>query len=357
MISRVARLGWAPLLVSMFAAGTASGAEFMFRAMVGERPVEGQALFWNSSQMLLLARDGQLEQFDPRQATGGKMIAPEFIPYSMEETRQRLLQEFGPGFRVTTAGHHYVVHAANQSSDWASRFETLYRQFHSYFRVRGFQLEEPRVPLVAVVFPTRDDYITFVRGQGIKFQESMLGHYDPQSNRVLMYDQSRSTGADETLETIIHEATHQTAYNVGLHSRVAVTPRWLVEGLAMMFEVEGVYGNSLGQGREHRVHPGRLADFRSHVAATGGKGLIRRIVASDQAFHSDAIAAYGSAWALSFYLSETRPRQYEAYLKLTADRPPLANYPPKERLDDFASQFGGDLVQLESDLLRWIERL
>ena len=40
-------------------------------------------------------------------------------------------------------------------------------------------------------------------------------------------------------DTIIHEATHQTAYNVGVHARFADQPRWLVEGLAMMFEAEG----------------------------------------------------------------------------------------------------------------------
>src|SRR5262245_20690259 len=32
-------------------------------------------------------------------------------------------------------------------------------------------------------------------------------------------------------DTMIHEATHQVAFNTGLHSRLGCNPKWVVEGL------------------------------------------------------------------------------------------------------------------------------
>ena len=57
-----------------------------------------------------------------------------------------------------------------------------------------------------------------------------LGHYDPTTNRVFLFDvTSESGGGDwsENAATIIHEAAHQTAYNVGVHKRFTAAPRWL----------------------------------------------------------------------------------------------------------------------------------
>ena len=74
-------------------------------------------------------------------------------------------------------------------------------------------------------------------------QPGTLGHYDPASNRVFLFDATKDAGYDwsENADTIIHEATHQTAYNVGVHKRFIAAPRWMVEGLATMFEARGVW--------------------------------------------------------------------------------------------------------------------
>ena len=39
-----------------------------------------------------------------------------------------------------------------------------------------------------------------------------------------------------TVSTIVHEATHQIAFNCGLHTRLSDCPRWFSEGIAMYFE-------------------------------------------------------------------------------------------------------------------------
>jgi len=58
---------------------------------------------------------------------------------------------------------------------------------------------------------------------------------------------------------------------------------------------------------------------------------------------------------LTFFLAETEPAKYVRYLKLTAARPPFAEYSRADRLKDFAAIFGGDWRMLEARLLRFVD--
>ena len=44
--------------------------------------------------------------------------------------------------------------------------------------------------------------------------------------------------------TVIHEATHQIAFNCGLHTRYADNPLWLTEGMALYFETPDLRSRS-----------------------------------------------------------------------------------------------------------------
>ena len=159
------------------------------------------------------------------------------------EMRDRLRAEFAKSFDITYSQHFVVAHPKGEWSVWADRLEALYRSFSHYMSVRGFNLDEPPVPLVAIVFRNQGDYYNHAAASGTPLQPNTLGHYDPASNRIFLYDEGLEEGQDwaASLDTIIHEATHQTAYNVGIHRRFAEQPRWLVEGLAMMFEARGLW--------------------------------------------------------------------------------------------------------------------
>ena len=77
----------------------------------------------------------------------------------------------------------------------------------------------------------------------------------------------------------------------------------------------------------------------------------------DKLFESSILDAYSQAWALSYFLIETRPAKYVKYLKRIAQRDPLKSYPPEERLSDFKSAFGDDLEKLETSMLRYTKKL
>ena len=269
----------------------------MFRAMVDGVSYEGKPLTWNKSSVALLNRDGQLFEFAASRAKQAKKTAPRFSGYSTEEMRQRLYEEFGSGYDYTSTQHYVVVHARGGKAVWADRFERMFRTFSQYFRVRGFNVQDPPYPLVAVVFRNRSEYQRYVTKSKSGAPSGALGRYESLSNRVYLYDQS-SVGDDrwaETASTVVHEATHQTAYNVGVHNRFAAGSRWVSEGLATMFEARGVHDARSYDRGDSRINQGRLRDFREVVLPNQAVGDLSSFVASDQMFQRKPIPAYAQA--------------------------------------------------------------
>lgn len=347
-------------IVALAAVGVeASGpANFMMLTHVDGRVLEGQPLDWDSHTMLLLGRDGQLYQFSNAAAKKSRKTGPAFQGYSTAEMSELLHNEFGTKFDITTTNHFVVVHPHGEWRAWADRLESLFRSFTHSMQVKGFQIRAPKVPLVAIVFSTQSEYYRYAAANGSPLAPGTLGHYDPKSNRIFLFNAGHATGEDWSVnaETIIHEATHQTAYNVGVHQRFAEQPRWLVEGLAMMFEARGVWDGRSVYTRRDRINRGRLADFRYYQAQMSS-GAIRAFVESDQLFDTSPAFAYAEAWTLSFFLYETRPQEYSRYLARVAARRPFSDYPSGQRLTDFTSIFGNDLELLETQLERFVEEL
>jgi hypothetical protein len=331
----------------------------MMTTHVDGHELEGQPLVWDQRQMFLLGRDGELYDFAPKQAVNSHKTGRGFRGYSISEMRQRMREEFDRSFEVSTTHHFVVVHPRGEWSDWSERLESLYRSFVHYMNVRGFGIQSPAVPLVAIVFRNQSEYYRYAAANGSKLQPDTLGHYDPQTNRIFLFDSNGSRdGGDWSVnaETIIHEATHQTAFNVGVHRRFAEQPRWLVEGLAMMFEARGVWDAKSTYTRPDRINRGRLVDFQHGLDNRSGNTL-KQLIASDQMFRSRPREAYAEAWTLSFYLSETRPTQYSNYLARVAARKPFSKYSARARLADFAKSFGSDLEMLDVQLQRFVGEL
>jgi hypothetical protein len=271
--------------------------------------------------------------------------------------RSLLLQELGRSFEVTATGRFLVAHPAGQRSLWPSRFEDLYRSFQHYFTARSMNLRAPEFPLVAIVMKNSADLHRYAREEGLSLSPNVLGYYSHTTNRVVLYDQT-SEGADwsENADTIIHEATHQAAFNTGVHSRFAQTPKWVAEGLATMFEAPGVW-NCLRHTRQaDRINRGRLASFRRY-ASRRRAGALAEIVASDRMFQSDTEGAYAESWALTFYLAETQSAAWTRYLAKTAAYEPFQEATAQKRLADFRAAFGDHLGLVEARMLRFIEAL
>jgi hypothetical protein len=330
------------------------------RLELNGRRLEGRAIAYDNSGLLLQTRDGRLWDIGSDQASNIARASNSFRSFSQSELRGELLREFGDRFDVTGTGHYLVVHPRGEGDLWADRFEQLYRQFVHYFTARGFRPQAPEFPLVAIVCRNQIDFIRMASADGVQVNGNVLGYYSPTTNRVLLFDsRGGARGQDWTTnaETIIHEATHQTAFNTGLHSRMAPQPKWVAEGLATMFEARGVWNSGQYRQLSDRINAYRLQRFRDYVAARHKPGLMEQLISSDRLFEIDAEVAYAQSWAMTFYLAEREPRKYFALLSKLAARPPLQDYSGGHRLNDFRSVFGENLPLLEASMLRFIESL
>ncbi len=348
-------------MVAAFPGIVAGGgpAEFMMTASVNGRVLEGQPLAWTKQQMLLLGRDGELYEFAPDAAKNSRKTGVGFRGYSIAEMQNRLRDEFQGQMEVSTTNHFVVAHPRGKWDAWPARLESLYRSFTHYMQVRGFSVRRAQVPLVAVVFRNGTDYYRYAAASGSPVPAGTLGHYSPKSNRVFLFDAGGASNDSDwsaNAETIIHEATHQTAFNVGVHRRFAEQPRWLVEGLAMMFEARGVWDARSTYTRSDRINRGRLRDFRASLE-TRPENVLVNLLATDQLFRTQPAFAYAEAWALTFFLAETRPQQYSRYLARVGSRKAFTDYPARDRLADFMAVFGKDLELLDSQLRRFVEQL
>src|SRR5262249_7000897 len=103
-------------------------------------------------------------------------------------------------------------------------------------------------------------------------------------------------------DTMIHEATHQAAFNTGLHSRIGETPKWVVEGLATVFEAPGIRNSGASANPKMRINRERFVWFGNFVRSRRKPQSLEAFLSGDDLFKSDALDAYSQAWALSFFL-------------------------------------------------------
>jgi hypothetical protein len=324
------------------------------------RKIEGRPLSWNDQKIYLLGRDGWLWKIEPTEVKGFKQTVDYFHSYSPSEIRAALLAELGGDYEVSGTSHYLIAHPAGQGDRWAERFEQLYRSFVSYFSLRGFKCAPPPFPLIGVVCRNQREFQRYSAKSGLAAPNGALGYYASESNRITLYDMGaadNSANWQENASVVIHEATHQTAFNTGVHSRYCPPPIWLAEGLATLFEAPGIYDAHRYPQLSDRINRGRLSDFRLYVESRHKPELIQSIVASDKIFGVNSTAAYAEAWALTFYLIENEPRKYARYLALTAGRPAFSEYGAEQRIADFMAVFGSNWRMLEAQFLRFMKTI
>ena len=362
---------------------------------VGKSIAHDQHVCW------LAQTDGRLEEISLRDVTSFRKINDQFRGMTAVEIRSQLRREFGHDWEIESTKHYLVCAPKGRAKPFSALFEDVYRSLRGYVTVRGFELPPPDFPLIAVVFPNEKQFAANCRKDGLPFLPGLRGYYHRRTNRVNVFEDDsdhlamttprRLTAFDHTTafpsvlransrwgdgysilttpsefdaniqgtlrDTIVHEATHQAAYNLGLHTRIGENPKWVTEGLATLLEPDSMRQNRSSQQSKARVNHERFEWFLGFAQQQRQPKSLADFISSDRMFQTAALNGYAQAWALSFFLAETRSTPYWQYLQTVSERDPLKPYGADERLADFQSAFGNDIDRLEVAFLRFIDDL
>ncbi|MEW6357032.1 MAG: DUF1570 domain-containing protein [Planctomycetota bacterium] len=313
-----------------------------------------------------------------------------------EEAGKRILAEFGPAFKLHHAPHYRVCYNCDPGflRRRAVLFEKTYERFYRFFEEKGFKLSVISDRLDVVLLDSREDFVGYLQvGQkrsppppGGYIPDGLVmsaGLYSQPTRRMIFYDAlndaqfrairkevysipysrltrdgkkrlqeyksklSLQSKVDQNVSVTVHEATHQLTFELGLLNPSAQNPVWVVEGIAMYFEVANE-GHWYGAGRLNKE---RLDVYRR----VSNLPPINAVLVNDNCFRvgrqNNILAGYAVAWALTYYLLEEHPAAFVKYLQVLRQRPDNAPYPPEARVKDFISCFGEDLNGLGA---RWV---
>ncbi|MEZ6136915.1 MAG: DUF1570 domain-containing protein [Pirellulaceae bacterium] len=330
---------------------------------------------------LLLTPDGQLHTLRAEDIQSEEPSDVPMTPLTPDEMGQAVVAELPEGFKVLQTKHYVLVYNSSEIYvNWVGRlFERQYSVFYNYWKSRGIRLNEPRFPLVAIVFSDKASYMPYAKREVGEAAESMIGYYNMKTNRMATYDLTGVDGLvpngsrissqavidelisrpeyERTVATIAHEAVHQLSFNGGLQTRLAENPRWLSEGMAMFFEAPDS-GSASGKQRVGNVNYHNLRLFVSQFKDRPADSL-STLISDDSRMINAATAsrAYPESWALTYFLFKTKSKQCTKYLLELRDLPPLGEVSPRERVERFKKHFGEDLTQLDTEFINYMRRV
>lgn len=346
-----------------------------------ERTIEGRLLVRRADGILVEARSGRL--WTIRKDRLLEEIAVEdqsFSPLSKVELGEHLKQELLDAgnrndFLIHTTDHYVICTDTSPAyAEWCGDLlERLHKAFGVFWKARKIEVRKPEFPLPVVILKTRTEFAELAAFDRTPGSAKGDGYFLITGNRIVLYDltaterqapaetvaevRRRVQSVPASVSTVVHEATHQIAFNSGLHTRYADNPVWMTEGMAMYFETPDL-NSRRGWQTIGRLNRSRRAHFLEFVARRRKADSLKSLIGSDARFQTpdSQLDAYSEAWALSYFLIRTKSRQYSSWLGKISAKPPLTFDSAEERLALFRSEFGEDLSRLDKQMLAWIRR-
>ncbi len=307
---------------------------------------------------------------------------PRELPVN-EKSDKKLKRAVGTGAKLKHTAHYSIGHDTDDAtlSGFVTRVEATYTAVGKFAEKMGVRTDVPEEKLQIIFYDKFAGYEKMLGKEGIKASEDVPGMFFPERNRSFFFnfsdaetlrelkqalDEIRQAGKiakrlggarpdftrikayenriaeyeDKVNRSIVqHEVAHQVMFNLGVHNRVfEANPRWLVEGLAMMFETPPS-GEGAGIGA---VNQGRLARWRDLEKA---KELppIRDLIMNGNLLLPTAEKgeqAYAQAWGMVHYLHRTKRPQLAKYIELVNQRKEEREYKGEEEIKLFEKVFG-----------------
>jgi hypothetical protein len=331
--------------------------------------------------------------------------------------REHMLALAGEGFKIRETDHYLIAYDTPYDvvRSFVDRLEGTYNLISGFCADESLEITQLHRRLQVLLFNKYEDYETYCRGAGAD-PRVVSGFYEHETNiaifgnvknrpefrevsrriedlqrqirkvsgrrgnpsakrelvRELTSTKARRDNLVERYNRLIvqHEAAHQMLFNMGVHNIGAPNPGWLVEGLAVQFEVPQTKGVS-GLRRANQM---RLSDFREsfqlprtarrataqqiEAAFSSGRCMhLKEFIGDARLFHrgGDMLPyRYAQAWALVFYLHRQHREQFAEYVRSVAKRPAGLVLENEEEIRDFEAVFGPINDEFEQGWLKFV---
>lgn len=325
--------------------------------------------------LLLQGTDGRIWQVTPDKLQQKGAASKPFAPLSAAELGKQVAHEFGRGFvSYSTERYALCTNASEPYAHWClGLFERLATAFRAYWAKLGFKTVDPTFPLVAIVFQKQTQFAEFATADAGADVAEVPGYFSIPTNRIVLRDltqtangqSARTAGEIEqrlesalyNVATMVHEATHQIAFNCGLHTRLADNPLWMTEGMATYFETPDIRSKS-GWKTAGQINRARLRRFKEFLTARRATDSIETLIRNDARLTSPDTAedAYAESWALTYFLVRKQPANYVKYLTHISAKEPLDFPTPDQRVAEFQDVFG-NLKRLDTEFVKYLKPL
>ena len=382
-IKRARRAGLALLILGLLTSFANSMDHVTFSRGGEQHYVDGRIeLQAEDGGLVVLGRDGLLFRILPTEIVNRTVDNAPFRGFDKDEMAKRTLAALPKGFNAYHTEHYTICYNGSQAyAQWCGAlFERLFMAFRNAWSRQGFEMTKPEVRLVAVVFADKASFVRYSERTLGDAADSIFGYYEPETtNRIIMYDLTdpgvagparpnrvgpsariaqflANPNAPGAVSTIVHEATHQIAFNSGLHQRLSDCPKWFSEGIAMYCETPDLRGKKgwAGIGAVNRT---RLDEFRQFLQQRRPVKSLKPLIENDDRLidTKQVIDAYAESWALTYFLIHKHSKEYIAYLKDLSRKQPLVVDGKEKRLAEFEKRFG-PIDTLETEFVNYMER-
>jgi hypothetical protein len=321
-----------------------------------------------------------LEEFG--ETSGNAMDAAPADDESIEQMRRIA----GPKADVLMTDHFAFVYTSERrlAVELAARLEAVYRWNVRFMELCGIPSQRPERKLEIYFFGTHKEFRAYQALDLGVVEMGILGFYMPPTNRsafFVMHDyppfaaqleaakdknidyrerQRRQNQVDRmadyyNLEVVQHESAHHIHFNIGLFNRRGDSPKWLVEGMAQMFECPpSALGASLGTTNHYR-----LKEFRQIWGKEREKfdtGYLQHFLWSRPRGEFGA-ADYPLGWALCHYLWRTKKEGFAKFLKAISELEDDVTLNPTERQKMWEDAFGPLTEEWEKAFLKYLNEI
>ncbi|WP_158264776.1 DUF1570 domain-containing protein [Blastopirellula marina] len=355
----------------LLAATFASADEITFQRDGQKIELQGEVIATHAAGLILHTPDGKMWPIQQDEILRREKTSDPFQLQTKDELIETVLREMPPGSQVFETAHYLIAYNTSRAyAQWVGgMLERLHRGFTTYWSQRGIDIKQSDQPMVALVFDNQNSFANYSKAELGAAANSVIGFYSMHTNYVVMFDLTGGAGGGRrnigirdiqrlmtrpdfqwSLATVIHEATHQIAFNSGVQQRFADVPLWFSEGLAIYFETPDV-SSSRGWRGIGEISKPRLGQFQK-TARQNGQPFLPDLLTNDDSLRKAATALdrYAQAWALTYYLQKRMPDEYDAYLKELSQIEPLNDPPEGARMKMFQKHFGADILKLEGEV-------